>query len=179
MVSRVARSPISVPTGVNISLVGQELAVKGKLGELTRNIHSQVKIEQVDNELRFSPVNNSSQANALAGTMRALVNNMVIGVNEGFSKKLVLIGVGYRAKVQGNQLNLTVGYSHPVDFVLPAGISAEVPSQTEIIIKGSDNHLVGQVAANIRRVRPPEPYKGKGIRYANEKIILKEGKKKK
>ena len=179
MVSRVARSPISVPTGVNISLVGQELAVKGKLGELKRNIHSQVKIEQVDNELRFSPVNNSSQANALAGTMRALVNNMVIGVNEGFSKKLVLIGVGYRAKVQGNQLNLTVGYSHPVDFVLPAGISAEVPSQTEIIIKGSDNHLVGQVAANIRRVRPPEPYKGKGIRYANEKIILKEGKKKK
>ena len=179
MVSRVARSPISVPTSVNISLVGQELAVKGKLGELKRNIHSQVKIEQVDNELRFSPVNNSSQANALAGTMRALVNNMVIGVNEGFSKKLVLIGVGYRAKVQGNQLNLTVGYSHPVDFVLPAGISAEVPSQTEIIIKGSDNHLVGQVAANIRRVRPPEPYKGKGIRYANEKIILKEGKKKK
>ena len=179
MVSRVARSPISVPTGVNISLVGQELAVKGKLGELTRNIHSQVKIEQVDNELRFSPVNNSSHANALAGTMRALANNMVIGVSEGFSKKLVLIGVGYRAKVQGNQLNLTVGYSHPVDFILPAGISAEVPSQTEIIIKGSDNHLVGQVAANIRRVRPPEPYKGKGIRYANEKIILKEGKKKK
>lgn len=179
MVSRVARNPIQVPSGVNVSLIGQELTISGKLGELQRQIHSQVKIENVDERITFAPVNSTAQANSLAGTMRALVKNMVTGVNQGFEKKLILMGVGYRAKVQDNVLNLTVGYSHPVDFILPEGIKAETPTQTEIIIKGIDNQQVGQIAANIRSIRPPEPYKGKGIRYANEKIILKEGKKKK
>lgn len=179
MVSRVARIPVQIPSGVNINLLGQELVVKGKLGSLKRLIHHQVKLEENQGQIHFTPVNNTTQANALAGTMRALVNNMVVGVNQGFEKRLQLVGVGYRAKIQGNVLNLSVGYSHPVDFVLPEGITAETPTQTEIILKGADNQLLGQVAANIRKIRPPEPYKGKGIRYANEIIILKEGKKKK
>lgn len=177
--SRVARMPVAIPPGTNINLVGQELTVKGKLGSLKRLIHNQVKLEEREGKLLFSAVNNTTQANALAGTMRALVNNMVVGVSQGFEKKLQLVGVGYRAKVQDNVVSLAVGYSHPVDFNLPAGITAETPSQTEIILKGADNQLLSQVAANIRKIRPPEPYKGKGIRYANEIIILKEGKKKK
>lgn len=177
MVSRVAKSPVSIPAGVDVSISDRVINIKGKLGQLSQEIHPHVDFVHEDNQIRFNP-GQYQDANALAGTMRALVDNMVTGVNEGFSRKLILVGVGYRAKAQGSSLNLTLGFSHPVDMVMPEGITVETPSQTEVVIKGSDKQKVCQVAANIRRKRPPEPYKGKGVRYEGEVIIRKEGKKK-
>lgn len=176
--SRIANSPVELASGVEFTNVDGKLTVKGKLGELSCDIINCVDIEQNDNSLSFkSNIENKSSV-AFAGTMRSLVNNMVIGVTTGFEKKLELRGVGYRAQVKGKQLNLTLGFSHPVDFPIPEGITIETPSQTEVIIKGSDKRLVGQVAADIRAFRPPEPYKGKGIRYVGEHIVMKEAKKK-
>ena len=152
--------------------------IKGKQGQLELDVHSSVNIQKEENVLTFAPKSNDKQSNALAGTFRALVNNMVTGVSVGFEKKLVLQGVGYRVKTTGNTLNLTLGFSHPVDYELPAGVTAETPSQTEVVIKGVDKQQVGQVAAEIRGYRPPEPYKGKGVRYADENVRRKEAKKK-
>lgn len=178
MASRVARKPIEIPSGVEVQLAGQNVSVKGKLGELKRELHPSVKISQVDNLLQFEPKTAEDKSNALAGTMRALVSNMVHGVHEGFVKELQLVGVGYRAKAQGSTLDLTLGLSHPVQMQMPEGITVTTPSNTEIILKGASKQVVCQVAADIRAKRPPENYKGKGIRYKNERIILKEGKKK-
>lgn len=176
--SRVANNPISIPSGVQVSLAGQSIDVKGSKGELSHNIHPLVEVNQEDAQLKFKAKDSSGGAKALAGTTRALVNNMVTGVSQGFEKKLQLVGVGYRAQAQGKQLNLTLGFSHPVEYPVPEGISIETPSQTEIVVKGVDKQQVGQVAANIRAYRPPEPYKGKGVRYADEHIVRKEAKKK-
>ncbi|EIJ70707.1 50S ribosomal protein L6 [Pasteurella bettyae] len=176
--SRVAKAPVSVPAGVDVKIDGQLLTVKGKNGELTRTIHNFVEVKQDNNALTFSPRNNGVEANAQAGTTRALVNAMVIGVTEGFTKKLQLVGVGYRAQVKGNVVALSLGFSHPVEHALPAGITAECPSQTEIVLKGADKQLIGQVAADIRAYRKPEPYKGKGVRYSDEVVRTKEAKKK-
>ncbi|WP_226666500.1 50S ribosomal protein L6 [Microbulbifer aggregans] len=176
--SRVANSPVSIPAGVSIDLKGQDIAVKGGNGNLNLAVHSDVEVKQEENQLTFAARNGSKQARALAGTTRALVNNMVVGVSQGFEKKLQLIGVGYRAKASGKTVNLTLGFSHPVDYALPEGVSAETPSQTEIVLKSSDKQLLGQVAAEIRAFRPPEPYKGKGVRYADERVYRKEAKKK-
>lgn len=177
--SRVANNPVVIPAGVEVTLNGQMLNVKGAKGNLSIDVHSDVEVKKDENVLTFG---NRSQAEsgstALAGTTRALVNNMVTGVSQGFEKKLELVGVGYRAQVQGNKLNLTLGFSHPVEFNVPAGIAIETPSQTEILVKGVDKQQVGQIAANIRAYRPPEPYKGKGVKYANERILRKEAKKK-
>lgn len=178
MGSRVAKNPIELPTGVEIKLAGQEITVKGKNGELKHAIHPKVNVVQAENALQFSMVKNSREANALAGTTRAVVKNMITGVTDGFSKKLVLVGVGYRAKAQGKTLNLTLGLSHPVNLEMPDSITVETPSNTEIVIKGSNKQQVSQICADIRDLRPPEPYKGKGIRYENERISMKEGKKK-
>jgi large subunit ribosomal protein L6 len=176
--SRVARKPVQVPSGVEISISGQSLTVKGGKGSLDHEVHRSVKIEQDGNVLSFAPKDGSKTANALAGTTRSVVNNMVTGVSAGFEKKLQLVGVGYRAQAQGNSLNLTLGFSHPVDYPVPEGISIETPSQTEIVVKGADKQRVGQVAAEIRAYRRPEPYKGKGVKYADEIIVRKEAKKK-
>lgn len=176
--SRVAKSPVLIPNGVEITLQGQHLQVKGKQGSLEHLIHQQVEVKITDKVLTFIPREPLQAAVALAGTTRALVHNMVQGVAQGFQKKLVLVGVGYRAQVQGAMLNLTLGYSHPINFAIPTGITIESQSPTEMTIKGSNKQLVGQVAANIRAFRPPEPYKGKGVRYADETILLKEAKKK-
>ncbi len=178
MVSRVAKSPINIPKDTKVNLDGQLITVKGKLGQLERTIHPLVSVQLLDNALQLWPSNESEQANAIAGTMRALAHNMVVGVSSGYQRKLVLVGVGYRAKIQGDVLNLAIGFSHPVDFPLPKGVTAEVPSVTEIILKGVDKQQVYQVAANIRAIRPPEAYKGKGIRYHDEEVVLKEVKKK-
>lgn len=176
--SRVAKSPITLPKGVETAIAGSAITVKGSKGSLNIDLHSDVQIEQDGNVLRVSAKNGSRQADALAGTFRALINNMVVGVSEGFQRKLQLQGVGYRAKAQGNVLNITVGYSHPIDYELPAGVSAETPTQTEIVLSSTDKQLLGQVAAEIRDFRRPEPYKGKGIRYADENVYRKEAKKK-
>ncbi|WP_369600956.1 50S ribosomal protein L6 [Hahella sp. SMD15-11] len=176
--SRVAKNPVTLPAGVTVKLEGGVIEVKGAKGALSMNIHSDVEIEQVDNTLTFKARNGGKQANAMAGTTRALVNNMVTGVSQGFEKKLQLVGVGYRAQAKGRVLNLSLGFSHPVDFNLPEGIEAETPSQTEIVLKGIDKQRIGQVAADIRAIRPPEPYKGKGVRYADEVVRIKEAKKK-
>jgi large subunit ribosomal protein L6 len=176
--SRVANVPVSIPKGVEAKLSETEISVKGGKGSLNLVLHDLVAIAQDGEMLKVSAKNTSREANALAGTFRSLVNNMVIGVTEGFVKKLELQGVGYRAKAQGKSVNITVGYSHPIDYKLPEGITAETPSQTEIVISGVDKQRVGQVAAEIREFRPPEPYKGKGIRYANERVYRKEAKKK-
>lgn len=176
--SRVANSPVSIPAGVSVDLKGQDIAVKGGNGNLNFNVHSDVEVKQEENQLTFAARNGSKQARALAGTTRALVNNMVVGVSQGFEKKLQLNGVGYRAKASGKTVNLTLGFSHPVDYALPEGVTAETPSQTEIVLKSSDKQLLGQVAAEIRAFRPPEPYKGKGVRYADERVYRKEAKKK-
>ncbi|MBB5212478.1 50S ribosomal protein L6 [Microbulbifer hydrolyticus] len=176
--SRVANDPVQIPAGVSIDLKGQDIAVKGGNGNLNFNIHSDVEVKQEENQLTFSARNGSKQSRALAGTTRALVNNMVVGVSQGFEKKLQLNGVGYRAKASGKSVNLTLGFSHPVDYALPEGVTAETPSQTEIVLKSSDKQLLGQVAAEIRAFRPPEPYKGKGVRYADERVYRKEAKKK-
>lgn len=178
MVSRVAKNPIDVPQGVDVKIQAQLVSVKGKNGELTLDLHPSVALAQEENQLKISPKNDSSEANALAGTMRALLANNVHGVSEGFEKRLELRGVGYRAKAQGKKLNLNVGYSHPVDVDMPEGVTVETPSNTEVVLKGADKQQVSQVAANIRAIRAPEPYKGKGIRYMGEHVSLKEGKKK-
>lgn len=175
--SRVAKNPITLPKGVEVTL-GSAISVKGPLGSLSRPMVSDVAVALNDGVLTFAAVGESIQANAMAGTMRALVNNMVQGVSRGFEKKLTLIGVGYRAQAQGDALNLTLGFSHPVVHKMPAGIKVETPSQTEIVIKGIDRQAVGQVAADVRAYRPPEPYKGKGVRYSDEVVIKKETKKK-
>ncbi|MFQ3324342.1 MAG: large subunit ribosomal protein L6 [Pseudomonadales bacterium] len=174
--SRVAKTPVEIPAGVELKLTGQHVAVKGKNGSLELTVHDTVAIMQDDNVLSFEGKN--SKASAMAGTMRVLVNNMVIGVDKGFEKKLLLNGVGYRAKTSGNVLSLTLGFSHPVDYELPEGVTAETPTQTEIVVKGADKQQVGQVAAEIRAFRPPEPYKGKGVRYSDEHVRRKETKKK-
>lgn len=178
MVSRVAKNPVAVPQGVEVTFANKTLKVKGKKGELTQAIHPLVSLSHDNDELKLAPNDSSNEANALAGTMRALVNNMVIGVTEGFERKLEMRGVGYRAKASGKVLDLTVGFSHPVKMEMPVGVEVQTPSQTEIVLSSADKQLVSQVAANIRKIRPPEPYKGKGIRYVGEHISLKEGKKK-
>lgn len=176
--SRVAKSPVSLPSGVNVTLEGQSISVKGSKGTLEFEVHSSVEVKQEDNVLTFAPKMGGKEADALAGTTRALINNMVTGVSAGFEKKLQLVGVGYRAKAAGSTLNLTLGFSHPVDYQLPDGVKAETPSQTDIVLKSADKQLLGQVAAEIRAFRAPEPYKGKGVRYADEHIRRKEAKKK-
>ncbi|MCA1979330.1 MAG: 50S ribosomal protein L6 [Thiobacillus sp.] len=175
--SRVAKNPITVPKGVEVTL-GNGISVKGPLGSISRAASPDVNVSLNDGVLSFAPVGDSIQANAMAGTMRALVNNMVQGVSKGFEKRLTLVGVGYRAQAQGDALNLTLGFSHPVVHKMPAGIKVETPTQTEIVIKGIDRQAVGQVAADVRAYRPPEPYKGKGVRYSDEVVIKKETKKK-
>lgn len=176
--SRVAKAPVSIPAGVEVKLDGQQLTVKGKNGELSRTIHNSVEVKQDNNELTFAPRAGVVGADAQAGTACALVNAMVIGVTEGFTKKLQLVGVGYRAQMKGNVVALSLGFSHPVEHTLPAGVTGECPSQTEIILKSADKQLIGQVAADIRAYRRPEPYKGKGVRYADEVVRTKEAKKK-
>jgi large subunit ribosomal protein L6 len=175
--SRVANNPVELPSGVEFSMAGNIVTIKGSKGQLQHNLHPLVSVSQEGNELKMAKSDDSKTANALAGTTRALLQNIVIGVSVGFERKLTIIGVGYRAQVQGKVLDLTLGFSHPVKFEIPEGISIETPSQTEIVIKGIDKQLVGQVAANIRAYRPPEPYKGKGIRYADEHVVRKEAKK--
>ena len=174
--SRVATNPVSRPNGVEVKVDGRDLTIKGSKGTLAISLVDGVQVSQDDNVLNIAYDSNASRA--MAGTTRALVNNMVKGVSEGWEKKLVLNGVGYRAKATGKSVNLTVGLSHPVDYKLPEGVSAESPSQTEIVVKGIDKQAVGQAAAEIRSFRPPEPYKGKGIRYADEYVRRKEAKKK-
>lgn len=176
--SRIANSPVELPSNVEVSLTGQNINVKGAKGSLSLVINENVSVNQEDNKLNFASKNESQKSRALAGTMRSLVNNMVVGVSQGFERKLILNGVGYRAKAAGKVLNLTLGYSHPVDYSLPEGISAETPSQTEIVVKGVDKQQLGQVCSEIRALRPPEPYKGKGIRYDDEHVRRKEAKKK-
>ncbi|MEP0357712.1 MAG: 50S ribosomal protein L6 [Paraglaciecola sp.] len=176
--SRIAKAPVDVLSGVEISIAGQEITVKGKNGSLTRVFNDAVEVVQEDAQLKVVPREGAVNGWAQAGTARSLLNNMVLGVAEGFEKKLLLNGVGYRAQAQGKKLNLTLGFSHPVAYEMPEGISVETPSQTEIIVKGVDKQLIGQVAANIRAYRPPEPYKGKGVRYADEVVRRKEAKKK-
>jgi len=176
--SRIANKPVTVPAAVEISMSGQQLTVKGPKGTLEQQMHGLVEVTHENGELSFKARDGSKAANALTGTMRSVANNMVIGVSDGFEKKLELIGVGYRAQAKGNVLNLTLGFSHPVDHELPAGVTAETPTQTEILIRGTDKQQVGQVAAEIRAYRPPEPYKGKGVRYSDEVVIRKEAKKK-
>lgn len=176
--SRVAKAPISVPAGVEINVSGQDVKVKGKVGELSYNVNPAVEVVVEDNVVRTQPRDGFANGWAQAGTARANINNMLNGVSAGFEKKLVLNGVGYRAAVKGNVLNLSLGFSHPVDFEVPAGVTVEAPSQTEVVVKGASKQLVGQVAANIRKWREPEPYKGKGIRYSDETIRRKEAKKK-
>lgn len=176
--SRVAKNPVEIPKGVEISFSGRDISVKGAQGKLSMTCHEAVEVSQQDNVLSFSVRAGASNGDAMAGTTRALVNNMVIGVSKGFEKRLQLVGVGYRAQVQGKNINLTLGFSHPVGYLLPEGVSAEMPSQTEILLKSADKQQLGQVAAEIRAFRPPEPYKGKGVRYADEQVRRKEAKKK-
>ena len=176
--SRVGKQPVVVPAGVEVSVKDSSISVKGTGGTLQLTLNSLVLVANTDGKLSFKAANDSREADAMSGTMRQLVNNMVLGVSKGFEKKLNLVGVGYKAQATGGKLNLAVGYSHPVNFDMPAGIAVATPTPTEIVIKGADRQRVGQIAAEIRAVRPPEPYKGKGIRYADEKITIKETKKK-
>ncbi|ADV01674.1 MULTISPECIES: 50S ribosomal protein L6 [Comamonadaceae] len=176
--SRVGKSPVSIPAGVDVSIKDDQISVKGSGGTLSLAQNALVKVSSNDGKLSFEPVNDSREANAMSGTVRQLVNNMVQGVSKGFEKKLTLIGVGFKAAASGSKLNLNVGFSHPVNFEMPAGITVATPTPTEVVIKGADRQVVGQLAAEIRAVRPPEPYKGKGIRYADEKVVIKETKKK-
>jgi large subunit ribosomal protein L6 len=176
--SRIAKMPVTIPAGVDVTVGDHSVSVKGVGGLLTLTQNLLVRISSDAGKLNFSAANETREANAMAGTMRQLVNNMVVGVSKGFEKKLTLIGVGYKAQATGSKLNLTVGYSHPVNMDMPAGITVATPTPTEVVIKGADRQRVGQIAAEIRAVRPPEPYKGKGIRYADEKVAIKETKKK-
>jgi large subunit ribosomal protein L6 len=175
--SRVAKSPIKLPAGVAIKVSGSQLNVKGPKGSLDLVLHESVSLAKTDNDGEYMVTPEDDKAIAMAGTFRALVNNMVVGVSEGFEKKLQLVGVGYRAQLQGSTLNLALGFSHPVEYAAPEGITLATPSQTEIVVSGCDKQRVGQVAAEIRAYRPPEPYKGKGVRYSDERVIRKEAKK--
>ena len=176
--SRVAKAPVELPKGVEFKQDGSVVTLKGPKGSLSLELNSEVELMQQDGKLQVSPRSGSRFSTAVAGTMRALLANMVEGVTQGFERKLELVGVGYRAQAQGNKLNLTLGFSHPVVHQVPEGITVETPSQTEIVVRGADKQRVGQVAADIRGYRPPEPYKGKGVRYADERVVIKEAKKK-
>ena len=176
--SRIAKAPISVPSGVDVKIDGQQVTVKGPKGALSWNLHPAVSLVAEDDALKVAPIGDKGEHWAMAGTTRALVNNMVVGVSSGFERKLNLVGVGYRAQAKGKVLNLALGFSHPVDYPVPEGIEIETPVPTEIVVRGADKQRVGQVAAEIRAYRPPEPYKGKGVRYADEHVIRKEAKKK-
>lgn len=176
--SRIAKNPVAIPAGVEITLTTSELKAKGSKGEMAMSLHPLVEVNQEEGQITFKAANDSALSRAMSGTTRALVNNLVTGVSAGFERKLSIVGVGYRAKAQGNTVDLALGFSHPVAYTAPEGVTIETPSQTEIVIKGADKQKVGQVAAEIRRIRPPEPYKGKGVRYADEHISLKQAKKK-
>ena len=176
--SRVGKMPITLPQGVDVSVNGGQISVKGAQGTLVRPMSGLVSMNNDAGTLTFAPSSDAAEADAMSGTVRALVANMVNGVSKGFEKRLTLVGVGFRAQAQGAKLNLQVGYSHPVSKDMPAGVKVETPTQTEIVIKGADRQVVGQIAAEVRAIRPPEPYKGKGIRYAGEKVVIKETKKK-
>ena len=176
--SRVGKMALPVPKGVDVALTAEQISVKGSLGTLVRPVNALVTIRSEDGKLTFVPANDSVEADAMSGTMRALLANMVNGVSKGFEKKLALVGVGYRAAAAGSKLNLQIGFSHPVAKDMPEGVTVACPTQTEIVIKGSDRQVVGQIAAEVRAIRPPEPYKGKGIRYVGEKVVIKETKKK-
>ena len=176
--SRIGKEPVELPKGVEFKQNGNVVTLKGSNGELSLELNSEVELTQEDNVLKLAPRSGSRFATAIVGTMRSILANMVTGVSAGFERKLQLVGVGYRAKAEGKKLNLTLGFSHPVEYKVPEGISVETPSQTEIVIKGADKQKVGQVSAEIRSFRPPEPYKGKGVRYADERVMLKEAKKK-
>jgi large subunit ribosomal protein L6 len=176
--SRIAKNPISVPNGVEVKVDGRKMQIKGAKGQLATVVHEAVDVRYADDQITFGPRNGDQRAKAMAATMRTIVNNMVVGVSLGFERRLALQGVGYRAQAQGRKLNLQLGFSHPVVYDLPEGIEVETPTQTEIIVRGMDKQLVGQVSAEIRGFRPPEPYKGKGVRYSNEQVRRKEAKKK-
>ncbi|GGP23987.1 MULTISPECIES: 50S ribosomal protein L6 [Silvimonas] len=176
--SRVAKNPVAIPSGVEVKLTANEIAIKGPNGTLVQPLTGNVSVKVEDNSVVFAANGESKDARAMSGTIRALVNNMVVGVSKGFERKLTLVGVGYRAQAQGDLLNLTLGFSHPVAHKMPAGVKVETPSQTEIVLKGADKQVLGQVAAEIRAYRAPEPYKGKGVRYSDEVVTLKETKKK-
>jgi len=176
--SRVGKMPLPLPKGVDVSVGAEQISVKGSLGTLVRPVHALVAVKSEEGRLTFAPANDSVEADAMSGTMRALVANMVTGVSKGFEKKLSLVGVGYRAAAMGSKLNLQIGFSHPVGKDMPEGVKVACPTQTEIIITGADRQVVGQIAAEVRAIRPPEPYKGKGIRYVGEKVVIKETKKK-
>lgn len=176
--SRIGKAPVNVPAGVEVSVNGSEVTVKGSKATISKTFNDGVEVNVADNQVNCSPKEGVANGWAQAGTVRSIINNMVIGVTDGFEKRLQLVGVGYRAQAQGKKLNLTLGFSHPVEHALPEGITVETPSQTEIVVKGADKQVVGQVAAEIRGYRPPEPYKGKGVKYADERILRKEAKKK-
>lgn len=176
--SRVGKMPIALPKGAEATIAAEQITVKGPLGTLTQSLNGLVKVRNDNGTLMFEPANDSREANAMSGTLRALVNNMVSGVTKGFERKLSLVGVGFRAQAQGDKLNLSLGFSHPVVHQMPEGVKCETPTQTEIVIKGVDKQKVGQTAAEVRAYRSPEPYKGKGVRYADEVVTLKETKKK-
>lgn len=176
--SRIANKPVEIPSGVEVSISGRSVSVKGKNGAMSMDLNEKVDVTQQDNVISFSGKDGVDGSVSMAGTMRSLASNMVVGVTQGFEKKLELVGVGYRAQAQGSKLNLTLGFSHPVVYDVPEGITIETPSPTEITVKGADKQQVGQVSADIRAYRPPEPYKGKGVRYADERVIRKEAKKK-
>jgi large subunit ribosomal protein L6 len=176
--SRVGKMPVSIPQGVDVTVSPDQIVVKGAIGSLVRRGNGLVSVKNEGGKLYFAPSDESVAADAMSGTLRALVNNMVVGVSKGFERKLNLVGVGFRAAAVGNKLNLQIGFSHPVSKEMPDGVKVECPTQTEILIKGSDRQVVGQIAAEIRAIRPPEPYKGKGIRYSDEKVVIKETKKK-
>jgi len=176
--SRIAKQPIELPQGVELTVDGSDVSARGPKGQLSLTLHDAVELSQDDGVVKLSPRDASKSSVAITGTMRSVLSNIVEGVANGFEKKLQLVGVGYRAQAQGRQLNLAVGYSHPVNYPVPEGIEIETPTQTEIVVRGCDKHLVGQVCAEIRAYRPPEPYKGKGIKYADETVVRKEAKKK-
>lgn len=176
--SRIAKAPISLDAGVEAKVDGQQVSIKGSKGSMKLSVHPEVEVTEDDGKLSLKPRNDDSRYWAMAGTMRSLLNNMVIGVRDGFEKKLSLVGVGYRAQVKGKLLDLSLGFSHPVEYPIPEGVTVQTPSATEIIVSGADKQKVGQVAAEIRAYRPPEPYKGKGVRYTDERVIRKEAKKK-
>lgn len=176
--SRVAKNPVVVPTDVEVQLSAEAVVMKGPMGTLSQPLVGNVRVEHADGKLQVVMANDSREAHAMSGTLRALLSNMVMGVSKGFEKKLALVGVGYRAQAQGNRLNLSLGFSHPIEHEMPEGVKVETPTQTEIVLKGADKQKVGQVAADVRAYRPPEPYKGKGVRYVGEVVVLKETKKK-
>lgn len=176
--SRIAKAPVVIPSGVNVEIAGQEVSVKGPKGTMSWTLHPKIGVTQEQNQLQVQPVRDEQSAWALAGTTRALLHNMVTGVSEGFQRKLQLVGVGYRAQAKGKVLNIALGYSHPIDYSVPDGIEIATPTPTEIVVSGFDKQRVGQVAAEIRGLRPPEPYKGKGVRYSDEVVVRKEAKKK-